>query len=277
MSVEPAPTTLAAARSSAISAAAQRLQAAQRSLTPSDPVRDLIGSDDIGAAYAVQQVVIEDRVARGASLVGRKIGLTSAAVQRQIGVSQPDFGVLLDDMRYGDGDELPADRLLQPRAEAEIAFVLGTDILDADVSLEILKQSVEYACPAIEVVDSRVRDWDIAITDTVADNASSGLFVLGDQRADLSEFEPRDVTMTMSVDGQELSSGSGEACLGDPLAALRWLAQTAIQFGSPLRAGDIVLSGALGPLVTVAAGQTITAHIKPLGTVTATFAKESTP
>jgi 2-keto-4-pentenoate hydratase len=276
MSVEPARSTLAGAHTSATSAAARRLLAAQRFLTPTDPVRDLIGSHDIAAAYAVQQEIIEDRVARGASLVGRKIGLTSAAVQRQIGVSQPDFGVLLDDMRYGDGDQLPSHRLLQPRAEAEIAFVLGADILDADVSAEDLKQSVQYACPAIEVVDSRVRDWDITITDTVADNASSGLFVLGDHRTGLSEFQPREVTMTMSVDGQELSSGSGEACLGDPLAALRWLAQTAIQFGSPLRAGEIVLSGALGPLVTVASGQTITAHIEPLGTVTATFAKGST-
>jgi 2-keto-4-pentenoate hydratase len=251
--------------------AADRLIAAQREHRPGPGVRDLIGTDDLAAAYAVQQRVIGARVAAGARPVGRKIGLTSVAVQQQVGVDQPDFGVLLDDMQFEDGDSVPIGRLLQPRAEGEIAFVLGADLTDPYLTLEGVAAAVDYASAAIEVVDSRVADWDIRITDTVADNASSGVFVLGAERVPLSAFVPREVTMRMTADGREVSTGTGAACLGDPLAALTWLARTAIAFGSPLRAGDVVLSGALGPLAPVTAGQTLTARISSLGSVTVTF------
>jgi 2-keto-4-pentenoate hydratase len=252
--------------------AARRLLAAQEQGAPAAPVRDLIGSTDIDRAYRVQQEIIAARVAAGAQVVGRKIGLTSEAVQRQVGVDRPDFGVLLDTMRYADGETIPAATLLQPRAEVELAFVLASDIERA-LEPDELRGAVAYATAAIEVVDSRVRDWDITITDTVADNASTGVFVLGAEQVPLSAFEPREVTMTLrDADGRELSSGSGAACLGDPLAALAWLAGTALEYGAPLRAGDVILSGALGPLAPVAAGDEITATISSLGTVTARFA-----
>lgn len=257
----------------AATAAADLLERAARTRVACDPLVDLLGPSDIALAYEVQTLVTERRLAAGARLVGRKIGLTSEAVQQQIGVDRPDFGVLFDDMRFGDGETIPIDRLLQPKAEAEVAFLLGRDIaaLDGIDDLQTVRAAVALAFPAIEVVDSRIANWRIGITDTVADNASSGVFVIGDHGRTLDEVEPADVVMTMSRDGETVSSGDGRACLGDPLNALRWLAATAIEFGSPLRAGDLVLSGALGPMVAVRPGDVFTADIAPLGAVTARF------
>lgn len=254
-----------------IRSAADRLLTAQRLMIPTDPVRDLIGADDVDAAYAVQEQIILSRIAGGAKPIGRKIGLTSAAVQRQVGVDQPDFGVLLDDMLFFSGSEIDTATLLQPKAEAEIAFVLADDIDDlADIAGDV-GRFVEYACAALEIVDSRVQDWDVAITDTVADNASSGVFVLADDRHRLDDVVPREVTMQMTINAQQVSTGDGTACLGDPLEALRWLAATSIRIGAPLRAGEVVLSGALGPLAPIVQGDTLTATLSSLGSVTTTF------
>jgi 2-keto-4-pentenoate hydratase len=253
-----------------ITRAAGRLSAASDTGVPCQPVRDLIGPDDVGAAYRVQQALIAQRVASGARLVGRKIGLTSKAVQQQVGVDVPDFGVLLDDMRFDDNQVVPFRRLLQPRAEAEIAFVL-CESLEAPVTDTAVRRAIRYAVAAIEVVDSRIEDWQIGITDTVADNASSGVFVLGSHQARLSDFEPAEVEMTLRRNGDLVSDGSGRACLGDPLNALAWLARTAIELGDPLGAGDIVLSGALGPMVPVCPGDVFEASIEPIGSVSVRF------
>lgn len=264
-------------REAAVAEAVARLTRAAHDHTPCAPVRDLLGKADISLAYAVQQRVIGDRIAAGARVVGRKIGLTSESVQRQVGVDRPDFGVLLDDMDVTGLPAVPSDRLLQPRVEAEIAFVLAADLDDDDLDIERVRSAVGHAVAALEIVDSRVADWDIAITDTVADNASSGLFVLGRERVDLKEFEPRDVTMRLYADEVLASEGSGAACLGDPLAALLWLARTAREFGDPLRAGQVVLSGALGPLVPTPPGITVRAEMSGLGSVTATFSPHFSP
>jgi 2-keto-4-pentenoate hydratase len=258
-----------------ITEAVERLEQASSSGVPCAAVVDLLGADDISAAYDVQRVITQRRVSAGARIVGRKIGLTSAAVQHQIGVDRPDFGVLFDDMRFEDGQEIPMRLLLQPKVEAEVAFLLKADILDATDSRAI-RAAVALAFPAIEVVDSRVQNWKIGITDTVADNASSGVFVIGAHGTSLDDVDPIDVTMTMSRDGEIVSAGEGKDCLGDPLNALAWLAATAIEIDSPLRAGDIVLSGALGPMVTVGAGETFEASIAPLGHVTARFSGKET-
>ena len=252
----------------AIQAAVDRLADALGTRVPCAAVRDLIGTDDLAAAYAVQQGLVERRLAAGATVVGRKIGATSKAVQDQLGVDQPDFGYLLDEMDVSAGAEeggppISMTRLLQPRVEAEVAFRLARDIdvPEDEITLELVRAAVEVALPALEIVDSRIADWGIKFTDTVADNASSGLYVVGSQGLPLSEIEPRDVVMSLSINGEERSTGTGAACLGDPLEALRWLAVQAARFGDPLRAGHLILSGALGPFVPFAPGDRVVATI----------------
>ncbi|MET8090260.1 fumarylacetoacetate hydrolase family protein [Micromonospora sp. NPDC005220] len=262
-------------RAAAITQSARRLELAALNGVPCEPVRDLLGDSDIELAYAVQQRLTTNRVAAGARIVGRKIGLTSPAVRQQLGVDRPDFGVLFDDMDVSHLPDIPSGRLLQPKAEAEVAFVLGADLDSENLSVAVVRAAVDHAVAALEIVDSRVADWDIRITDTVADNASSGLYVLGSQKVALTDFEPEEVTMRMYVDDDLVSEGNGAACLGDPLNALLWLARTARDLGEPLRAGQVVLSGALGPMSAVPPGATVRAEISSLGTVTATFsAKE---
>lgn len=260
----------------AVSEAADRLQRAAASGVPCPPVRDLIGSDDLDAAYAVQSRLIAARRANGAAVLGRKIGLTSTAVQSQLGVDQPDFGWLLDDMDLTGAAQVPFERLLQPKVEAEVAFVLKDDLADGPLDADQVRDSVDHAVAALEIVDSRITDWDISFGDTVADNASSGLYVLGDERRTLAEVEPVEVEMTMSVDGDVVSTGNGAACLGDPLDALAWLARTAREYGEPLRAGQVVLSGALGPMYPVHPGSQVRADITGLGSVTANFSNTQT-
>lgn len=261
----------------AVRAAADRLTRALRSGTPCAPVRDLIGTSDVQAAYAVQQQVIAARRAQGARITGRKIGLTSPAVQAQLGVDRPDFGILLDEMDVSGLAEVPMGRLMQPKIEAEVAFVLADDLpadwSDSPFDDDRVRAAVAYAVPALEIVDSRIAGWDIRYADTVADNASSGLYVLGTQRATLAQFRPREVEMIMTLDGVQVSAGTGADCLGDPLAALAWLARTVRDLGDPLRAGEVVLSGALGPMIAVTPGARVEARITGLGTVTAVFSR----
>jgi 2-keto-4-pentenoate hydratase len=258
----------------AVVEAADRLITAARSGVPCPPVRDLIGSTDLAVAYAVQNRLTAARIAGGAAVVGRKIGLTSPAVQAQMGVDQPDFGVLFDDMACAEDREVPIGRLLQPKIEAEVAFVLVEDIAEGPFTPDRVRGAVGHAVAALEIVDSRVAGWDISLADTVADNASSGLYVLGARQVPLTEFEPVSTEMTMSRAGETVSTGNGAACLGDPLAALAWLAETASRFGEPLRAGQVILSGALGPMVPVTAGDVVRAELTGLGSVTATFSGE---
>ena len=267
-------TTTHPERAYLIDRAVRRLQDAADMRRPCAPVRDLLGTADVALAYAVQEALTARRLASGARVVGRKIGLTSPAVQQQLGVDQPDFGVLFDDMACAETEPVPSDRLLQPKAEAELAFVLAEDLAEGDLGDEQVRAAVAYTVAAIEIVDSRIAGWDITFADTVADNASSGLFVLGTQRVPLSDFEPADVTMSMTLDGAVVSEGTGRACLGDPLNALAWLARTARELGDPLRAGQVVLSGALGPMVGVRPGAEVRAELSSLGTVTATFSRE---
>jgi 2-keto-4-pentenoate hydratase len=251
----------------AIEAAVERLAKAQATGVPCAPVRDLIGTDDLPAAYAVQQGLVQARLAAGATVVGRKIGATSEAVQRQLGVDQPDFGYLLDEMDVSTaaagGGPISMRTLLQPRVEAEVAFRLGRDIdvPEEEITLAFVRAAVDVALPALEIVDSRIADWQIGFTDTVADCASSALFVVGTDAKPLREVEPVDVVMSLTINGEEKSAGNGAACLGDPLEALRWLAVQAARFGDPLRAGHLILSGALGPFVPFAPGDRVVASI----------------
>jgi 2-keto-4-pentenoate hydratase len=255
--------------------AAQRLAHAARDRVPCAPIRGLLTADDpeaqVAFGYAVQRLLTDAATESGRRAVGAKIGLTSEAVQKQLGVDRPDFGVLFADMaRFEDHPIDPGD-LLQPKIEAEVAFLLGADLDHPDLTLDQVRAAVDTAVAALEIVDSRIAGWDIRLVDTVADNASSGLYVLGADPRPLAELDLPGVQMTMTAGGEVVSTGRGAACLGDPCAALLWLARTARAFGAPLRAGDLVLSGALGPMVPVTPNTTYTATIEGLGTVRAAF------
>ncbi|MBB4684387.1 2-keto-4-pentenoate hydratase [Amycolatopsis jiangsuensis] len=255
--------------------AAELLASATAAGTPCPPIRDLFADGDLDAAYAVQQLTTERVLAAGHRLVGRKIGLTSPAVQRQLGVDQPDFGALFSDMALDHDGTIPIGRLLQPKVEAEIALVLGADLPGPDCSIADVRAATAFLAPALEIVDSRIAGWDITIVDTIADNASSGLFVLGDTHKTLDDVEPAEVEMQLHRGTELVSQGTGRDCLGDPLNAAAWLATTLARRGEPLRAGDIVLTGALGPMVPAVPGDAFTARISGLGDVTITFAGEA--
>ena len=253
--------------------AARRLIDADASGVPCDPIAELLTDGTVDDAYAVQQRVIE-LTRTGARQVGRKIGLTSPVVQQQFGVDRPDFGVLFADMAIGDGEPVPRSRLLQPRVEAEVAFVLQRDLPDRPVIASDVLRATDFVVAAIEIVDSRIKDWRISIVDTIADNASSGMFVLGGSPKLLRDIDDlRACSMTLVADGEIVSSGVGAACLGSPINAVVWLANAVAERGAPLRAGEVILSGSLGPLVTVRRGLTYEATITGLGNVSATFAE----
>ncbi len=231
------------------------------------PIRDTVGAQDVAAAYAIQAINTRHWVEAGRRVIGRKIGLTSPAVQKQLGVDQPDFGVLFDDMLIEPGEVLSLRRLIQPKVEAVIAFVLGRDITSPRPSLIDVLSATDFVLPALEVVDSRIENWSIGIVDTVADNASSGLFVLGTSPVDLRATDLRACGMVLEFDGRVVSQGVGAACLGHPANAVRWLGHTMTKLGEPLRAGDIVMSGALGPMVNLTGVRKVDAVIGGMGSI----------
>lgn len=251
----------------AVQQVADALYEAQVNAVAIDPVLEALGEGNLEAAYEVQEIVMSRRESLGVVRVGRKVGLTSLAVQRQLGVDQPDFGVLLSDMDVTGSESIDTSTLVAPRIEAELAFVLGRDVDEVDRASVVA--AVDSVVAAFEIVDSRVRDWKISIVDTIADNASSALYVLGDQRVPLSSVDTVAVRMTMTEDGEVVSSGDGSACLGDPVNALVWVAETAARLGRPLRAGEVVLSGALGPMVSLRPGHSYEAEITGVGKVAA--------
>lgn len=264
--------------SATLEAAADRLCEASASGTPCAPIRDLLPGGDVEAAYAVQEIVTERALAAGRRLVGRKIGLTSAAVQEQLGVDQPDYGMLFADMDAPQGLPVETGSVLQPRIEAEIAFCMKHDLDDERLTTADILSGVEYVVAALEIVGSRIENWDISIVDTIADNASSGLFVLGDTPRPIGAFDMRGCKMEMTRTAaggapETVSTGSGAACLGSPVTSTLWLAKIMARNGRPLRKGDIVLSGALGAMTPVAPGDFFAATIEGLGEVTAAFAE----
>lgn len=225
------------------------------------------GIDSVDDAYAVAELNRQWKVEQGHRVTGKKIGLTSKAVQAQLGVDRPDFGFLFDDMEYLNGAVLPASRLIQPKVEAEIAFVVQQDLSGARPSYGEFLASLAYALPALEIVDSAIAAWNITLVDTVADNASSALYVLGDQPVAVAQLALHELGMVMDKNAVTVSTGVGAACLGHPLRAAYWLACEMIARGQELRAGEIILSGALGPMVAIQAGDRVEARIQGLGTV----------
>ncbi|BAN47114.1 fumarylacetoacetate hydrolase family protein [Metapseudomonas resinovorans] len=229
-----------------------------------------IGIDD---AYRISLRTISRRVAAGDAIVGKKIGVTSAAVQRMLDVHQPDFGFITRDMRFDDGAEisLAANRLIQPRAEGEIAFKLKHNLIGPGVTEQDVLEATDYVMPCFEIVDSRIHDWKIRIQDTVADNASCGVFVLGREQVDPRELDLPNLHMRVFKNGAQISEGLGSAVQGNPLTAVAWLANTLGELGIPFKAGEIILSGSLVPLEPARAGDRFELTIEGLGSARVSF------
>jgi len=253
-------------------AAARALRDAVEKGEPCPPVRGTLPAGDVESAYRVQRHNLELGVRAGRRIVGRKIGLTSEAVQRQLGVDQPDFGALFADTWFHDGGSVPAGLFLQPKVEAEVALVLCDDVTVEQPTVADIALAVQYVVPAIEVVDSRVDQWDIDIVDTVADNASAGGFVLGGPYHALAGVDLGAVAVSIRLGDEEVSAGTGRACLGHPLNAATWLAARMAALGDPLRRGDIVLTGALGPMRSAEPGDAFVADFGSFGSVSISFA-----
>ena len=250
---------------------ADRLWQAEVECLPVAPLTDEWAQLTAEDAYAIQGHNVERRVTAGAVVRGHKIGLTSRAMQRLLGVDEPDFGVLLDDMFIEEGDEVPFDALVQPRVEAEMAFILDRDLTGPGVTTVHALRAIAGVLPAIEVVDSRIADWRIALADTVADNASSGRVVLGGRLTPVTALDLRLAGVLFFRNGVAIESGAGAAALGNPARCVAWLANTLGRLGSGLRRDDVVLSGALHRMVPVRPGDVFRARFAHLGAVTARF------
>ena len=250
---------------------AAKLRQAQATKTPISPLRDDIGEHNEELAYAIQQVNTNHKLVDGARIVGKKIGLTSIKVQEQFGISTPDFGILFDDMEVLNGLSLPISEVMQPKIEGELAFVLGGSLDNDKLTIVDIINSIDYVLPSLEIVGSRIENWNIRIADTVADNASASHYVLGHTPKMLDDIDIVNCKMNMTINGELKSSGSGKDCLGSPLNAVLWLARKMQAVGQPLQAGELILSGSLGPMVVVNAGDHVDAEFEGLGSVSISF------
>lgn len=236
-----------------------------------EPITAIDPEITIEEAYQVQLVNIDKQLKLGKRIVGKKIGLTSLAMQQLLKVDQPDYGHLLDDMVVENGGTIPFSRVLQPRVEAEIAFVLKRDLVGPRVTaLEVL-MATDYVLPALEIVDSRVADWKIKLQDTIADNASSGLYVLGGKPVRPADIDLPLVGSVLYKNGEIMNTGVGAAALGDPAVCVAWLANKLFEFGITLKAGEVILSGALSAAVNAKPGDQFTARLGHLGEVSVIF------
>ena len=237
-----------------------------------EPLTEREPAMTIEHAYAVSRRLLSRRLADGETVIGKKIGVTSKAVQSMLNVHQPDFGFLTDAMVYNDGEELPlSSELIQPRAEGEIAFVLARALRGPGVTTADVAAATLGVMPCFEIVDSRIRDWQIRIQDTVADNASCGLFVLGDALVDPTRVDLCTCGMVLEKNGEIVATGAGAAALRSPLNAVAWLANTLGAFGIGLEAGEVILSGSLAALIPVAAGDSMKMRIGGIGSASVRF------
>ncbi|MCB9948248.1 MAG: fumarylacetoacetate hydrolase family protein [Rhodospirillaceae bacterium] len=247
---------------------ARQLRMAERMAAPIAPFAHRIGPADIDRAYRIQHLNTRHAIEAGRQHCGWKIGLTAEAVQRQLGVDEPDYGALHADMALRSGDSLDLSNLIHPRIEAEIGLVVSSDITRRGLSPETVAGSIAHAVPALEIVDSRIADWKIGIVDTIADNGAAARFVLGDRTHPLGTVDLARCRMELRRNGVPVSAGVGAASLGHPLTALCWLADILIDHGMVLRTGDLVLTGALGPVAPLASGDRFTAAFDQLSDVT---------
>lgn len=243
---------------------------ASLSKNPIEPIRDQLSEMTVDDAYTIQSLQLERHLQNGRKLQGHKIGLTSFAMQEQLGVDSPDFGFFLDNMLYEEGQDIPANMFISPKVEPELAFKLSKDI-SGEVSLEEVLEAVEEVYPAIEIIDSRIKDWDIKLVDTIADNASCGAIVIADKPLEISLDNLVELPCTLMVNGEVQAQGSGLDVMGNPVAPLAWLAKTLHHQGVTLKKGQFVLTGSFTKALPVVAGETITADYGDAGKLELTF------
>lgn len=248
---------------------AQELREADQNYAPIEQISKRYPELTMDDAYKIQLINVDQIVAEGAKITGKKIGLTSKAMQESLGVETPDFGFLYDSMEV-QNNTVPKDTILQPRVEGELAFVLKED-LNGDVTLEDVMAATDYIVPAIEVVGTRIKDWKLTIVDTVADNASCGMYVLSDRKIYPGEVDLKDIEMTLYRNGEKINSGFGSAVLGDPANAVAWLAKCMGRYGVSLNAGDIILSGALSAAISADPGDEFVCSYGPYGDLAVKF------
>ncbi|WP_019529172.1 2-oxopent-4-enoate hydratase [Dasania marina] len=255
-----------------ILACGDELYAAMTERRTLQPLTERYADISIDDAYHISLQMLERRIQGGAKIIGKKIGVTSKAVQNMLNVYQPDFGYLTHDMAYSQGAEMPiSSKLIQPKAEGEIAFILKKDLIGPGITNADVLAATECVMPCFEIVDSRIENWNIKIQDTVADNASCGLFMLGDNAVDPSKVDLSTCGMVVEKNGQIISTGAGAAALGNPVNCVTWLANTLGQFGIALKAGEVILSGSLVPLEPVQAGDFMTVSIGGIGSASVRF------
>ena len=251
--------------------AAQALYTAERDRRPIRPFTEQFEGITPDDAYRIQLALMELKKSDGAKVVGKKIGLTSKAMQQMLNVDQPDYGHILDGMVLQDGSQFPAKDLIQPRIEPEIAFILDKDLKGPGVTTVQVLAATAFVIPALEIIDSRFESWKIKLSDTIADNASSARIVLGESPRRVDQLDLRLVGMVMEKNGEVVQTGAGAAALGHPANAVAWLANAVGEFGVTLKAGEIIMPGALCGAADVASGDTIRASFDGLGTVSVRF------
>ncbi|CNF04601.1 4-oxalocrotonate decarboxylase [Mycobacterium tuberculosis] len=250
---------------------AVQLSVAEGTCAPVAPLTEQVPGITAAEAYQIQQINVQRRLERGGLIRGHKVGLTSVAMQQQLGVDEPDFGVLFADMLVEEGDPISLSELVRPRVEAEIAFVMGSDLKGPGVSAVDALRAVAGAVPAIEVIDSRIADWKINLADTIADNASCARVVCGGKLTSVRDLDLRTIGMVVTIDGKVAETGAGAAVLGNPIRCVAWLANTLGELGAGLSVGDLVLAGALHASLPVDVGVSVRAEFAELGSVTTRF------
>ncbi|MGG2067220.1 2-keto-4-pentenoate hydratase [Bacillus sp. S14(2024)] len=250
---------------------ANELIEAERSKHPIAPLTQRYSELNTTDAYEIQLAVMEKKRKEGRQIIGKKVGLTSIAMQEMLGVDEPDYGHLFDDMQVSDGEVVKISDLVSPKVEAEIGFILGQDLIGPNVNYLDVLMATKYVVPTIEIIDSRIEDWKIQLVDTVADNGSSAKVVVGNKLSTVDGLDLRSVGMVLYNNDELVATGAGAAALGHPAQAVAWLANKLYEFGIGLKAGELILPGALSGALTVKQGDTISAYFGPLGSVSVTF------
>ena len=247
------------------------LAQAERSRVPMDPLTDGNPVIDVVDAYEIQLINIRQRVAEGARVIGHKVGLSSEAMQKMMGVDEPDYGHLLDEMAVFSDRPVPAANYLYPRVEVEVGFILADDLPGAGCTEDDVLAATAAFVPSIELIDTRIKDWKIKLCDTIADNASSAGWVLGDARVSPKDVDIRAIDAVLTRNGEVVAQGRSDAVLGNPVTAVAWLARKVDQFGVRLKAGDVVLPGSCTRAIDARPGDHFVADFAGLGSVTLTF------